>query len=109
MNSTEGILETGKNRLDSSARAALQLISLAKNRGAFNTPETLANFLVNWALRSPEDSAIDPSCGDGAFLQAAADRLSFLGAQQDSLNHLVGVEIDRTTAKECRKDRKSVV
>ncbi len=51
-----------------------------KALGAFYTEESVAHRLVEWAIRSPEATVLDPSCGDGAFLVAAADRLSRLGS-----------------------------
>lgn len=81
----------------------LEVISRNKNRGAFNTPDVLARFLVSWAIRNPTDTAIDPSAGDGVFLLEAADRLLFLGAQEEQVGQLLGVEIDKSTAKQCRE------
>lgn len=50
-----------------------------KARGAFFTPEELTRFMVEWAIRSADDRVLEPSCGDAAFLLAAADRLRSLG------------------------------
>jgi len=73
-------------------------------RGAFNTPDLLARFLVNWAIRDSADKTIDPSCGDGIFLEEAAERLLFFGAQDSSISQsLAGVEIDHTTAAKAKK------
>jgi len=66
--------------------------------GAYSTPSMLARFLVSWAVRSPEDVALDPCTGDGIFMEHAADRLVFLGLQGSLANHLVGVEIDEKRA-----------
>jgi len=81
----------------------LEIVSSSKNRGAFNTPDVLARFLVNWAIRNPTDSVIDPSVGDGIFLLEAADRILFLGAEEKEIEQLLGVEIDKATAKQCRE------
>lgn len=51
-----------------------------KARGAFFTPAEICASVVEWAIRSPADRVMEPSCGDAAFLQAAADRLRSLGA-----------------------------
>ncbi|MCE9683736.1 HsdM family class I SAM-dependent methyltransferase [Halomonas alkalisoli] len=51
-----------------------------KARGAFFTPPELANFITSWAIRSPDDKVLEPSCGEAAFLLPAADRLKQLGA-----------------------------
>lgn len=46
-----------------------------KDLGAFYTDEKIAEFLVGWAIRSPNDLVIDPSFGGGVFLQSALRRL----------------------------------
>lgn len=51
-----------------------------KARGAFFTPESVSGFLADWAIRSPDDQVLEPSCGDGAILASAAHRLAHLGA-----------------------------
>lgn len=46
-----------------------------KVRGGYYTPEPLAKFLCHWAIRSPSDKLIEPSCGDGNFVASAASLL----------------------------------
>jgi adenine-specific DNA methylase len=41
-----------------------------KATGAYYTPRHVVSSLVAWAIRSPEDYLLDPSCGDGRFLLA---------------------------------------
>lgn len=67
----------------------------ARALGAWYTPAPLAGELVRWAVRSAGDSVLDPSCGDGAFLVPAADRLTSLGAARRLLaDQLAGVDVD---------------
>ncbi len=40
----------------------------AKALGAYFTPEVVADALVRWAVRSPDDLLLDPSSGDGRFV-----------------------------------------
>jgi len=61
-----------------------------KALGEFYTAEPVAKYLVDWALRQPTDSILDPSFGGGVFLQAAAERLRQLGGSIDNIH---GVEI----------------
>jgi len=77
-----------------------ELESNAKTRGAYSTPMALAQFLVNWAIRSQNDFAIDISCGDGVFLEAIAHQLVFLGGDISAINRITGIEIDPATAKQ---------
>ncbi|MBI2565420.1 MAG: N-6 DNA methylase [Candidatus Schekmanbacteria bacterium] len=53
--------------------------------GTFYTDDAVVQFLVSWALRRPHRSILDPSCGDGRFLLAAAR----LGAKS-----IVGCDVD---------------
>jgi adenine-specific DNA-methyltransferase len=61
-----------------------------KARGAFYTPATIAAFIARWAIRAKGARVLEPACGDGSFMVAAAERLADLGAQDAS--GLVGVE-----------------
>lgn len=71
-----------------------------KNRGAFFTPPEICRFLVNWSIRSPDDKVLEPSCGDAAFLVAAAERLDAYGSKQQGT--LTGVEIDASSVTQAR-------
>jgi len=65
-----------------------------KLRGGYYTPATLASWMAAWAVRKNSDTVLEPSCGDGAFLDAVAKRLTDLGASSaDVARCLVGVEI----------------
>jgi adenine-specific DNA-methyltransferase len=63
----------------------------AKSFGAYYTDERIADFLVRYALRSAQDTVVDPSFGGGVFLEAAARRLKTLGG---SVKQVYGVELD---------------
>jgi len=56
-------------------------LTAQKTLGAYYTDEAVVDYLVKWAIRGPSESVLDPSCGDGAFLEAAAKRLRKLGAR----------------------------
>ncbi len=49
--------------------------------GQFYTPPAVAEFLVRWAVRGPEDIVLDPAAGSGTFLVKAYQRLRDLGAE----------------------------
>lgn len=63
-----------------------------KLRGGYYTPATIASFLVDWAIRTGSDSVLEPSCGDGAFLQLALNRLSSIDRDGRGPGRLLGVE-----------------
>ena len=70
-----------------------------KLRGGYYTPPPIAQFLARWAIRSGRDRVLEPSCGDGAFVEASARALLELGASPASMAELiVGVETDADEA-----------
>lgn len=69
--------------------------SYQKLRGGYYTPEPIADFLASWAIRSPNDKVLEPSCGDGNILAAATRQLLRLGAVAETVaQQLHGVELD---------------
>lgn len=72
--------------------AMVDTAALRKARGAFFTPDPLCDYIAEWAIRSPHDSILEPSCGEAAFLVAAARRLDRLGAAATP-GQLNGVEL----------------
>ena len=60
-----------------------------KLRGGYYTPEVIAQFLADWAICSVSDEVLEPSCGDGSLLEAAARRLLQLGASSAQVSQQV--------------------
>lgn len=73
-----------------------------KARGAFFTPPAIAAYLARWAIgANPAARVLDPTCGDGVFLIAAARRLLELGAPAEDLDRLVaGVDLHQPSLDE---------
>ncbi|MDQ2688447.1 MAG: SAM-dependent methyltransferase, partial [Armatimonadota bacterium] len=70
-----------------------------KLRGGYYTPAPIAQFLADWAIRSRRDNVLEPSCGDGEILGAAARRLQELGATPSEVNgQLRAVELYESEA-----------
>lgn len=70
-----------------------------KLRGGYYTPLELAQWIAVWCIKDKDDEVLEPSCGDGAFLTAAAARLLDLGATPEATaKHIQGVEITRQEA-----------
>lgn len=65
-----------------------------KHLGAFYTSHPIAQVLVDWAIRSPNDRVLDPACGHGVFLKASAIRLSEIDGEPAT--QIYGIEIDHT-------------
>ncbi len=69
-----------------------------KLRGRYYTEPDIAAFLTAWAMENRPQAVLEPSCGDGAFIEAVA------GIEHASLTTFVACEIDpdeadRATAK----------
>lgn len=66
-----------------------------KAGGVYYTAAGVADFLAGWALRTAGDCVLEPCCGDGAFVCAAARRLHELGADAVGAS-ITAVDIDGT-------------
>lgn len=76
---------------------------IRKARGAFFTPEPIASFVVDWAIRSADDSVLEPSCGEAAFLTHAVTRLAQFNTGLALPPRVDGVEIHGASADEARR------
>lgn len=75
-----------------------------KLRGGYYTSAEVATWLCAWAIRKATDQVLEPSCGDGAFLAAAAARFAELGLRGPEIaSQLDGIEILGTEADRARK------
>lgn len=78
--------------------------SLRKARGAFFTPEPIAEHLAAWAIQNDSKAVVmDPTCGDGVFLLAAARRLRALGQTNDLESQLFGVDLHAASLGEAER------
>lgn len=73
-----------------------------KARGAFFTPQPIAKFLTQWAVRDPSDTIFEPSCGEAAFLLEAVPRLRSLGANAIGPEQIQGTDIDARSVEAAR-------
>ena len=65
-----------------------------KLRGGYYTPPKIAQWLALWGVRDRNESILEPSCGDGSFLAAAASRLRELGSSPaEAVDKVAGVEL----------------
>ena len=72
-----------------------------KLRGGYYTPASIAEFIVKWAIKSPDDSILEPSCGDGSFLAAIKEGIPTLGC--DERCRVIGIELDSAEAVKAAK------
>jgi adenine-specific DNA-methyltransferase len=75
-------------------------LEVTKARGAFFTPQAIAEFLASWAIHSSTDRVLEPSCGDAVFLLGAAGERAKLGGTKSG--DLVGVELHAPSVARAR-------
>lgn len=81
-----------------------------KLRGGYYTSTEVATWLCSWAIRTPTDLVLEPSCGNGVFLEAAAKRFLELGTSKAKIgSNLVGVEIIAAEADHARETVKKLI
>lgn len=81
-----------------------------KLRGGYYTSASVAEWICAWAIRDIKETILEPSCGDGAFLEAAANRLTALGATPAKIAiNLRGVEIVSGEASSARERLKPLL
>lgn len=74
-----------------------------KLRGGYYTPDAIAQFLAIWAVCDATDEVLEPSCGDGMLLAAAAQRLMRLGAAPEEVSRQIrGIELHESEARLAR-------
>ena len=67
---------------------------LRKARGAFFTPERVARFITDWAIRTAHDSILEPSCGEAVFLHQI---------DPGHAGPVVGIEIHQASALQAER------
>lgn len=81
-----------------------------KLRGGYYTPDKISEFISEWAIRTPSDSVLEPSCGDGSFLSAITKRFSEFGATAEQIRkNVIGVELDPAEAEKSAQYGTTVV
>ncbi|MGN6604510.1 MAG: Eco57I restriction-modification methylase domain-containing protein [Ginsengibacter sp.] len=74
-----------------------------KLRGGYYTPQDITTFICKWAITKPTQKVLEPSCGDGNFVEAAIQRFLELGVRKNKLFGLVqGVELINAEAEKSK-------
>lgn len=82
------------------ATATPDTAAARKARGAFFTPDGVTQHLAAWAIQNADDTVLEPSAGEAAFLVAAVARLRELGAGEPVVH---GVELHHQSARVARE------
>lgn len=80
-------------------------ISAKKLRGGYYTPKPIADFLCGWSINCGTQSVLEPSCGDGNFIESAIQRFNELGIKSDDLeDRIKGIEfLEEESIKACNR------
>ena len=70
-----------------------------KLRGGYYTPEPIAQFICNWAIDINTKGILEPSCGDGVFLNEAAKKVMEINPDLSIEDTIVGIELFEEEAK----------
>lgn len=72
-------------------------VSPEKLRGSFYTPPIIAEFILKWGIKESTNSSIlEPSCGDGVFLQEIKNN-------NYTYKKIIGLEIDEQEAAKAKQ------
>ena len=76
----------------------------AKDRGAYYTPDPVVQSLVRWVVSRQEDRLLDPTCGDGCFIER---HVRSVGVEQDPKASASAMA--RAPTQYYRKQRKAII
>lgn len=76
-----------------------------KLRGGYYTPLSVAEFLSDWAVTLKTRTILEPSCGDGRFLEALSEAVSRNGSKNGSVS-IDAVELNEDEVKLAEKKAK---
>lgn len=66
-----------------------------KLRGGYYTPKPIADFITKWGIDSKDVKVLEPSCGDGNFLESIVGRFQDLGTSNEEISrNFNGIEFD---------------
>lgn len=69
-------------------------LSKQKLRGGYYTPQIIADFLCRWSINTETKSVLEPSCGDGSFIESALNRFKELNIDVSEIEkRITGVEL----------------
>jgi adenine-specific DNA methylase len=75
----------------------IETATAEKLRGGFYTPEPIAEFILRWGINGSKDfDILEPSCGDGVFLEQ-------LKSLKSTYNSITAIEFDEVEAQKADK------
>lgn len=81
----------------------IENINPQKLRGGYYTPKAIADFLCRWSIQEDTKSVLEPSCGDGNFIESAILRFKELDIDNDQIEkRITGIELIREEAEKAQ-------
>lgn len=75
-----------------------------KLRGGYYTPREISEFIAKWVISDTSGSVLEPSCGDGSFIEALTNHYKKLGATDRQIkSSVLGVEQDEVEAEKASR------
>ena len=71
-----------------------------KLRGGYYTPTEITDFIINWAIRKTDELILEPSCGDGSFLDSIKKHSQKVLTCSDQV---IGIELDPKEAEKASR------
>lgn len=79
-----------------------KILGYDKLRGGYYTPKPIADFIVQWAIRRADDTILEPSCGDGSFIQSVV-------ANGSNPKNIMGVELDSVESEKAKRHGATII
>jgi len=79
-----------------------KILGYDKLRGGYYTPKPIADFIVQWAIRRADDTILEPSCGDGSFIQSVV-------ANGGNPKNITGVELDPVESGKAKRHGATII
>jgi len=80
-----------------------------KLRGGYYTPQAIADFLCNWSIKVDTKSVLEPSCGDGSFIESVINRFKDLNIDENQIeDRITGIELIEEEAKKAKERAKQL-
>ncbi|RED56165.1 N-6 DNA methylase [Cohnella phaseoli] len=81
-----------------------------KLRGGYYTPKPITDFITRWAVSSPTATILEPSCGDGNFLESMAQTYRERGLEdRDRISRQIcAIEFDPEEARKAQERLESL-
>lgn len=87
-----------------------QKADYTKLRGGYYTPKILTEFISKWAIRNDKDEILEPSCGDGGFIESIVDVFGERGLSKAEIDaQVLGIELDEKEAQKARQSGGNIV